>query len=666
MKKTQQKPVPSKRPEHGRGLFYSRDSGGRHETTPAEYVQWAEKEAKNLKVKFRGTPDAINKMIKAGDSVSGDLYFDIINGGEMSRTGLNALLETARRDMSVSHIFIPRRDRLARPGHPIEGMNLELEMRKMGLTLVYISMTLDPLSPWQRQDIGESIVSLVEFEHSSKFRVEHSEKTLYSKLQLARYGYWTGGRAPYGFRRHLIREDGTVVRELADGERVSQAGHHVVLLAGPEAKLSVLIEMLDLLVKIPASQVARQFNERGIPSPNAGRTRKDGSGRHLVSGKWRRTTITNLARNPLIRAVVAYGRRTVGEFRRFSPEGPRPLTEADFNSTGSRKTIVNDQSQIMTAKAHGDPILDAEQADRLRKILDARAGTQAGKPRSQKPDQNPLGARIFDMNCRWKMHRIPYHDSFCYKCSLYMQSQLPKRQCHHNWVDGPTATKVGMAVLRQQVMSPDMIAQLEQNLLDRANVASHSGRQMNAMTSRKKELANVRQQLATAKHNAARAKSRELFDDISKIYDDLKAREAQLILEISKHETTSQSSDTMKQAIEAAIESLKRFPSQAEDPDNLGAIGELFRSANLEMFLKFHRVQIKNRVLNKLDLGIVTLGNAPPPIQKYNGPTGRDALKAQLQADNIHTESNSPSKAKPNSVPGKKAKSLGNDHHAER
>ena len=662
MTKKKQVQAPPKRSEHGRGLFYSRDSGGRHETTPVEYVQWASKEAKKLKLKFRGTPEAINRMIKAGEAVSGDLFFDVINGGEMSRTGLNALLETARNDLSVSHIFIPRRDRLARPGNPIEGMTLELEMRKLGLTLVYIEMTLAPILPWQRHDFGESIVSLVDFEQSSKFRIEHGEKMLYSHLQLARYGYWTGGRAPYGFRRHLVRADGTIVRELADGEQVSQAGHHVVLLAGPESELNVLKEILDLLLKIPASQVARRLNERGVPSPYAGRTRKDGGVVHVVSGRWRRTTVTNLARNPLIRAVTAYGRRTLGEFRRFSTEGPRPLTEADFHADGNRKVVINDQSQIMTSKAHGVAIIDDEHADQLLKVLDARAGTQAGKPRSRNPNQNPLGARIFDMNCCWPMYRIPYRDSYCYKCGLYMQSQ--PHQCHHNWVDGPMATKTALAVLRQKLMAPDMIAQLERKLLDRANASQQSGRQEKALATRKKELANVRQQVANAKRNAALAESRELFQEISGIYEELKAREAQLTLEIAKSETSSQSSDAMKQAIESAIESVKQFPTQAEDPDNLGAIGELFHSANLQMFLKFHRVQIKNRVLNKLDLGILTMGDAPLPIKKYDGPTGRDALKGKLPADNNHTESDPLSKVKTKSVPGKKAKSLGKDHHA--
>lgn len=102
----------------------------------------------------------------------------------------------------------------------------------------------------------------------------------------------------------------------------------------------------------------------------------------------------------------------------------------------------------------------------------------------------------------------------------------------------------------------------------------------------------------------------------------------------------------------------------SDEPENLAAIGELFRTANLQMFLKFHRVPKGKRVENKLAMGIVTLGNAPLPIEKYKGPTGRDALKTTLLTTNNDSEGDPPSKVKPKSVSGKKAKSLRKVHHA--
>jgi hypothetical protein len=38
------------RSSNGRGLFYTRDSGGKSEQTPAQYVGWARRRAEELKV----------------------------------------------------------------------------------------------------------------------------------------------------------------------------------------------------------------------------------------------------------------------------------------------------------------------------------------------------------------------------------------------------------------------------------------------------------------------------------------------------------------------------------------------------------------------------------------------------------------------------------------
>ena len=42
------------RPERGRGLFYTRDSGGKHEMTPGQYVLWARRQAELDGVAFAG------------------------------------------------------------------------------------------------------------------------------------------------------------------------------------------------------------------------------------------------------------------------------------------------------------------------------------------------------------------------------------------------------------------------------------------------------------------------------------------------------------------------------------------------------------------------------------------------------------------------------------
>ncbi len=105
-----------KRPTNGRGLFLTRDSGGKHEMTPGKYVEWAASKARKLGVKFTGTTSQIDAMIRDGRCAERDLFIDFdVKGNVFSRAGLNAIKAEIRRDLTVSHIFIPNRDRLRDP-----------------------------------------------------------------------------------------------------------------------------------------------------------------------------------------------------------------------------------------------------------------------------------------------------------------------------------------------------------------------------------------------------------------------------------------------------------------------------------------------------------------------------------------------------------------------
>ena len=148
-----------KRPTVGRGLFYTRDSGGEHETTPGEYVRWAQRTATRLGVTLACTPEQIESMIRQGRSQDGDLFLDYgIKGNQLQRPGLDALFRVALTDTGVSHVFIPRRDRFARPDDPLDAMKMEARLREAGLTVAFMDKVLSPLPRGQR-DLGESIVA---------------------------------------------------------------------------------------------------------------------------------------------------------------------------------------------------------------------------------------------------------------------------------------------------------------------------------------------------------------------------------------------------------------------------------------------------------------------------------------------------------------------------
>ena len=187
---------------------------------PAQYVEWARRQAEILGVSFDGTPERIEAMIKQGRSVDGDLFLDYdVKGNLLSRPGLDAMFREALNDPSVKGIFIPRRDRLARPDDPIDGVKMETRLRTAGKTLVFMKQTLSPLRKGQKADIAETITAVVDYDRSDEERIDLAQKILDAQVRLAKLGYSTGGRPPYGFRRWLVRDDGLQVRELAAGER---------------------------------------------------------------------------------------------------------------------------------------------------------------------------------------------------------------------------------------------------------------------------------------------------------------------------------------------------------------------------------------------------------------------------------------------------------------
>jgi len=621
-----------KRPPAGRAVFYTRDSLGKHETTPGEYVLWAGRAAAQHGVTFDGTPERIEAMIRSGRSQDGDLFLDYgVTGNQLSRAGLDALIKTALTDTEISHVLIPRRDRFARPDDPIDGMKLENLLREGGLTLVFMDRVVPPLERGRRRDVGELIVAMLDYNHAGEFRRELAQKMIYAQMGLAKAGFSVGGRPPFGFRRWLAREDGAPVRQLIDGEYVKMAGHHVVWLPGPEEELAVIRRILTMLETMPASRVAAKLTAEGVPTPDAGRTRVDGGVWHATSGVWNQPTITNVARNPLLRAVMAYGRRSMGDQLRYSADGPRTLGEGDLRADGKPKVVTNPDSARLVAQARFEPLVDRDDHERLLRTLDERAGTQRGKPRSRQPERNPLGGRVFDMACGWPLYRQPYNGSFRYLCGLYQQSH--GAECKHNLVGGPVATQFVLGCVRQKVLAPAFRSKLEAKIREIAERELGGPRPDQGLAARRAALAEAGRKKERAAQNMALAEDQSQYRAVATVFEQLRREEQRLDAELRQLEREAASALDVEAEVGAAMAALDQMADLGADPTNLGAIGELFRRLNVRLFLSFREERPTKRVVNRVTSGVVTFGATVPPIALYEGPTGRRALKGRLAAE---------------------------------
>ncbi|MBI3828019.1 MAG: recombinase family protein [Planctomycetes bacterium] len=617
----------SSRSKCGRAEFYFRDSGGRHECTPAQYVAWAASDAKKRGLKFGGTSEQIERMIKNNIASEGDLFLDYdVSGNLFVRRGLDALVRAAQDDPTISHIYIPRRDRLARPEDPLDGVRMENVLREMGLTLVFMDRgEVGPISKGGKRDLGDLILSLVDYDASGKFAYDLAHKMVLAQIELAKGGFSTGGRPPYGFRRWLVREDGTPVRELQDREHVRMAGHHVVWLPGPEEELSLIRRILELLEANPASRVAAMLNKEGVPSPDAGRSRKDRGFTHQVSGLWNQSTIISIARNTLLNAVVTFGRRSMGRLLRTSPDGARELAEHERLPDQKVKVVQNPPTHQITAPATFDPLVSLEKLEGLRKKLDARAGSQKGKPRSRNPEQNPLGCRVFDLNCGWPMYRAPYEKTYRYKCGQYMQSHGAR--CFHNSIDGPMAQMFVLASIQQRFSDEKTQQRIRRKIERLAAQRDHGHAEGQELGSKEAQLADISRKLETITENMALAETPEQRKAMATIFDCKMAEKKEVEAAIQALKLKKFQNGNRAVEVEKALTLLDRLCESSKNMQDSTSTVRLFNELNVRLFLRFEPTVSGKRMLNTLVGGLLTMGAAAMPITPYEGPTARKDIK---------------------------------------
>ncbi len=418
------------------GIVYLRRSSGRQETSLRTQLEWAIEKAHELQIFLDANLADLERMqaekLYRYKSIRLD---DAITGADLSRPGFNSIKLDVGSNREISHIFCYRRDRLARPEDAMMMGVIEKEIRQLGVTLVLFEKTVGPRERGQA-DIADDISMLFEYYESGEFLKKHAERIIASKILLTKEGFWTGGRAPYGFSRVLVDGSGNVVEVLADGKKVRQQSCHVRILPNDQSKLETWVLILDLKLEgLGAKRIAQHLNVLGIPSPDAGRTRTDQGVKHLVSGKWNQSTILDLCRNGAILGNVQLGRRSDGAHRRISLQGPRNLAENDRYEDGRPRLVQNPMECRISGELGFEPRYDVRKWEKIQSQMTSRSTSQRGVPRVKDPTKYPLSTKVVDMTdgCGWGMYARTNGKRRQYVCGRYMSTS--GAECEHNSVD---------------------------------------------------------------------------------------------------------------------------------------------------------------------------------------------------------------------------------------
>jgi len=612
----------------GRGLAYLRRSTTKQELGIRSQLEWAIAEAKQRGVLLDATLADLDRMEAEGLNHFKDIFFDDgITGSDLSRPAFVGWRQAAMADKSVSHLFINKSDRFARPEQATEAMQAEIDLLLLGITVVFHNRTSLPRVRGNAY-FAENVQLLYEYSQSGEYLTILAERVIGAQIRLAQAGFRTGGCAPFGFIRILVDSDGNEVMELPDKLKVRREGCHVRIKPHDKAKIQLWLQILHWYgtkeFQWGYKRIVRELNQLGFASPGAGRTRRHGGIVQPVSGKWCVRVVKQMIQNPAIIGMCVYGQQLQGAHRRFSLDGPRLLADADRKPNQRAKKKSNDDQQMIAVPAAYDSLVNPELVKRCQQLQLRRGENQRGLPRSS-PAVYPLGGRIHDLTseCGALMYGNKQNGHRLYICSRYTESG--GRECNRHFVDAEVTLQFVLAVLRQRVHQLGGRHQLRERLeqLARLNVAHPSELHRRGREIGEQRVQQLKSELSVIQANLALAKTASVLEAIAAEFEKKKADLAlaeRHVADLAAKQAAASAPRTPQDEVDAAMAMFDQLEQIVKTPETRERVAGLLRKISFMMGIKFDKNKIARRPMHVPIGGVITIGDPASPIaRKHRG-----------------------------------------------
>lgn len=624
-------------------LCYLRRSTSKQEMGIHGQLEWALQTARKHEVNLEASPDDIDEMLERGlKSYRGILLDDGVSGGRLDRPGFVALRREAIQKRNVSHILIHKSDRFARPEQAIQAMSMETELLLAGLTIVFSNRTSEPRERGIHY-FDRDILLLHEYSLNGEFLTQLAERVLAAQIRLAKGGFWTGGPAPYGFVRVLCDTTGNEVMVLDEKTTVRREGCHVRIRVD-ERKPERIETWLKILKWYDVDgwgvkRIANRLNELRIPSPSAGQSRVIDGVLRPNSGKWRQNSVMSLIKNQAIIGMAVFGTRSEGAHRRFSPDGPRTLTESDRTEGDRTRSIPNPKEEQIIVETGYKPAASIDLFQSCQEQCEKRGRSQRGISKSD-PAVYPLSTRIYDItgNCNATFYGVKKNEKRSYICSAYTESN--GRECFRHSINADVALRYTVNTLRQRLIAAGGRKALRSRLeaLAADDHADSSDAAQDELALIEKRCASLKAEAETTLTNMSRAKSDAACSALEKRYEATLADIEKLDSEaevLRRRKTVG--TDGRHRAVEDALALYDEIDRITTDENARPDINRVLKQLNFQMGLHFIENPRCKRPKRILAGGRLTLGDNPRRGDNSHGsgdhPSNTDGDEKDLESD---------------------------------
>jgi len=309
-----------------------------------------------------------------------------VSGRYLDRSGLQRLLSLCRTRPDITDVYFWKRNRLARPADPLDGMNIERQIEKLGKRLHFVQSI-----PKTGNKGVDFILGGIEYIEAGEYPINISSDTIRNLVPLINDGFDTGRPTPYGFDRLVVDKRGQpqyTVRDLGGGMRkktfpdgrvqvyednekpAKDMSAYSALVLGDPARVAVVRRMFYSYVYEGKGwrTIAHELNAQGIPSPRG--------------GKWSVGTVRSILTNPVYCGRNVWNRRSYSDLHRIV-DGKAVRIET---SDGKKVRHNDPKDWIEGDETHGFPpiiskeLFDLAQAKRLERNTPFTRGKAVSSP----------------------------------------------------------------------------------------------------------------------------------------------------------------------------------------------------------------------------------------------------------------------------------------------
>lgn len=296
-----------------------------------------------------------------------------ISGSELSRPGLDALLEFVESSQDKGVVCAWKRNRLVRPDDPIDGLLLERRIREAGWRIHFIQG-----HRYSGDSFIDGLVGFVEHHLGGQYLRDLSADTIRGLVSRAVAGEVPGGKVPYGYAKMVISPDGREFRYGRHERHRKLKEQRTKWVPGDPEEIKTVRRIFERYATdaVGMARIADELNADRIPSPG---------GRRWVLG-----TIRDMILNPVYAGDMVWNRETTAKFCRVAGlravkqkpphKSQRPATPARRRTTNYAANPVEDWIVVTD---HHEALVTRELFDRCQDVLKRRA-KKAPKQRARR------------------------------------------------------------------------------------------------------------------------------------------------------------------------------------------------------------------------------------------------------------------------------------------